>query len=109
MSDELLNICFQKTEEKTFTEELTNIHENLYEEQKDTIKTNYKNIDKNLRLSKGQLVTIAGRPGMGKSSVMGCLALSMEKVAFFSLEMQNKEIAYRMASSISNIPYQEIS
>lgn len=107
--DKTVNICYSNEEQIWFTEQLADIYQELYEEPKDIIKTNYKLIDKRLRLSKWQLVTIAGRPWMWKSAVMWCFALAMKNIAFFSLEMQNREIAYRMASNISKIPYQIIA
>jgi replicative DNA helicase len=64
----------------------------------------------------GQLVILAGRPGMGKSSVGLHMALHAAKssgVAFFSLEMGAREISQRALSAVSYargkpIPYQAI-
>jgi replicative DNA helicase len=65
----------------------------------------------------GQLVILAARPGMGKSSVALHTALHAAKtgagVAFFSLEMGAREIAQRALSAVSYaigepIPYQAI-
>ncbi|RAX53834.1 replicative DNA helicase [Helicobacter sp. 16-1353] len=62
--------------------------------------------------NKGELIILAARPAMGKTS----LALNMliptlksgKGVAFFSLEMGAEQIVLRMMSSIANIPLQRL-
>ena len=65
-------------------------------------------------LNRGNLIVIAGRPGMGKTS----LALNMahnvamkEKrpVAVFSLEMSQQELALRVLCAEANVPFFEAS
>lgn len=69
--------------------------------------TNHKGLSTGLRdldmqtngLNKANLIIIAGRPSMGKSSLVGQMAEHVAKdetVAFFSLEMQKRELAARM-------------
>jgi replicative DNA helicase len=69
-------------------------------------------------LKPGMLVTVAGRPGMGKSAVAVELAYSFSKrgigVGYFSPEMDASEHGERIASSIAytnhvRIPYENIS
>jgi replicative DNA helicase len=59
------------------------------------------------------LVVIAARPGMGKSSFMLSIALHLaltEKVplAIFSLEMSKEQLAMRAVSMLSGVPLQSI-
>lgn len=60
----------------------------------------------------GMLVVIGARPSMGKSALMGQMALSMakkgKKVGIVSLEMNNNEIAARLASIETATDYKEI-
>jgi replicative DNA helicase len=75
-------------------------------------------------LKPGMVVTIAGRPGMGKSTVALDICLNMAKqnsgagtgvgIGYLSPEMDASEHGYRMASSIAfsqdiKIPYEEMS
>lgn len=61
---------------------------------------------------KGNLIIVAGRPGMGKTAVAVDFALTPamngEAVAFFSLEMSKEEITGRIMSVQSSIPSQDI-
>jgi len=59
----------------------------------------------------GQLITVAGRTGEGKSSLLLTFAINMaiknkwkKKVGIFSLEMSNEEYIQRMISCLSGIP-----
>lgn len=56
-----------------------------------------------LGLQKGNLVVIAGRPGMGKTTVAWHIALNQAKqgipIGFFSLEMSDKELIHKMISA----------
>lgn len=59
-----------------------------------------------LGLVPGRLITIAGRPGMGKSALVGLIAESVavdqnEPVAVFSLEMSKEDFLERMLSGRS--------
>lgn len=55
----------------------------------------------------GELVVPAGRPGHGKSSLVGTIAANVARgggrVLFFGLEMQRKEVARRLLSAESGI------
>lgn len=64
-------------------------------------------------LQKANLIIIAGRPSMGKTSLVLCFALhaSIEAkipVAFFSLEMSCKELTMRMLCSEAKVSMQKI-
>ena len=60
----------------------------------------------------GQLIVIGARPSMGKSALMGQMALSMakknKKVGIVSLEMNNNEIAARLASIETTTDFKQI-
>jgi replicative DNA helicase len=66
----------------------------------------------NYDLSEGHLEIIAGRPAQGKSSFAMNIAENVcrsgKKVLVFSLEMTRKELAKRMLSSMSDIPFAAI-
>lgn len=63
-------------------------------------------------LSKGDLILIAARPAMGKTSFGTGLALNVarsgKKVLFFSLEMSNQQVTARSFSSIANVDHKAI-
>lgn len=56
-----------------------------------------------LGLQKGNLIVVAGRPGMGKTTVAWHIALNQAKqgipVGFFSLEMSDRELIHKMISA----------
>lgn len=59
----------------------------------------------------GQLVIVGARPGMGKSSFMLSMALSMAKthaVGIFSLEMSAGQLVQRALSILSGVPLQNV-
>ena len=73
--------------------------------------TGFKDLDKKLQgLQKGDLVVVAGRPSMGKTSFAMNIAEnvlldeeSKGAVLIFSLEMSKKQIIYRLLSMETNI------
>ncbi|HAM56186.1 MAG TPA: hypothetical protein DCQ64_12590 [Candidatus Rokubacteria bacterium] len=71
-------------------------------------------LDRRLQgFSPGQLILLAGRPGLGKTSLALHIAhhLSYERevpVAFFSLEMDRRELALRILSLVSERSYTEL-
>lgn len=61
----------------------------------------------------GQVIVIAGRPGMGKTTLGAQIARFVAKrvgkgVVFFSLEMSKDELGQRNASAETSIPFQKI-
>ena len=56
----------------------------------------------------GELIVIAGRPGMGKSAIALTLAKHFaeqgQKTAYISLEMSKKQLGQRLLSQLSGIP-----
>jgi replicative DNA helicase len=73
------------------------------------VPTGFIDLDKLLvGLQKSDLVIIAARPGMGKSSWLNSVVLnaarSHQRVALFSLEMSNAQLVQRMISMETNIP-----
>lgn len=63
-------------------------------------------------LQEGKLITLAGRPGMGKTAMKLSMALGLAKngasVMIFNLEMTSDEIARRLAAIESGISYTDI-
>ena len=60
-----------------------------------------------------RLIVLAGRPGMGKSSLVHQHAYmlaekSAARVAIFSLEMSNDEVNRRQKSRLSGVPYENL-
>jgi replicative DNA helicase len=59
-------------------------------------------------LQKSDLVIIAARPGMGKSSMLNSIVMNAarlnQRVALFSLEMSNEQLVQRFISGITHIP-----
>lgn len=67
-----------------------------------------------LGFGKQEMIVIAGRPGMGKTALVGTLLRNIcynrnISAAFFSLEMSAKQITIRVQSMIVKIPYNVIS
>lgn len=60
----------------------------------------------------GHVIIIAGRPGMGKSTYMGNVAMHMAisglRVAFFSLEMMAEQIANRLIAAHASLDHELI-
>lgn len=61
----------------------------------------------------GDLIILAGRPGMGKSSFMLSVAYHIaaheqKPVAIFSLEMSKEQLVMRMLSAMAEVPLQKI-
>jgi replicative DNA helicase len=59
-------------------------------------------------LQKSDLLIIAARPGMGKSSMLNSIVMNAarlnQRVALFSLEMSNEQLVQRFISSLTRIP-----
>jgi replicative DNA helicase len=76
--------------------------------------TGYVDIDRILQgIEGGELVTVAGRPGMGKSALMlniarNCALKNKKHVAVFSLETINDEVTRRLLAMESEIDSQRI-
>jgi len=88
----------------------------LYKHKGETIgvPTGFRNLDKILGgLQKSDLVIVAARPGMGKTSLLLTLALSAarkyaQRVAIFSLEMSAEQVVQRLLSSETGIDSQRL-
>jgi replicative DNA helicase len=77
------------------------------------IKSGFDELDETIRgLCKGNLIIVAGRPSMGKSTFAANIATNVAKdgkvVAYFSLEMTSVEITQRMLYSVSRRSETEI-
>lgn len=76
--------------------------------------TGLADLDRLLRIRRKNLITIAGRPGMGKTGLALTIALHNalklgKRVAIFELEMDKDELADRLASQISGINLKHIT
>lgn len=86
--------------------------ENMGEE--DGLMTGFRRLDSMLDgLKAGQLILIAGRPGMGKTALALNIAATVAMaeglpVAFFSLEMSQQELAIRLLSSEARVDSSDI-
>lgn len=74
------------------------------------VTTGFKKVDQlNGGFYNGQMVVIGARPSVGKSALMGQMAIKMaqsgKKVGIISLEMNNQEIAARLASLETGIDF----
>lgn len=85
--------------------------DNLYQRKSDVtgIATGYRELDlKTAGLQPSDLIVIAGRPSMGKSALVSCIAehaAVVEKVpvAFFSLEMSKEQLVQRTLCSHARV------
>ena len=78
------------------------------------LSTGLRDLDKKINgLNKSDLVLIAARPGMGKTSIALNIALNVAKktdktVAFFSLEMSREQLVMRLISNESFVDNQKL-
>jgi replicative DNA helicase len=75
--------------------------------------TGYMDLDKMLDgLQRGDLITLAGRPGMGKSALANNIAVNVAKlgkvVGIFNLEMSNEQILQRMVAGETGVSLRNI-
>jgi replicative DNA helicase len=73
------------------------------------VPTGFKDLDQKLGyMQKSDLLIVASRPGMGKSSLLASVVMNAaryhQRVALFSLEMSNEQIVQRFISMDTNIP-----
>lgn len=93
---------------KDFQLILTEFLEELSSKKDDCVKSGFKEIDERLGGFKpGELIIIAGRPGMGKTTfainLIKNICYSKKKVALFSLEMSESSIASKVVSFESKV------
>jgi replicative DNA helicase len=97
---------------QTIAESLDDVDKRLVELAKGmgvSLKTGFVDLDRLLGgMEPGQLILIAGRPGKGKTALMLNIAKNLAKhddrpVAFFSLEMSNEELTFRLVASETEI------
>ncbi|GAB4572185.1 MAG: replicative DNA helicase [Anaerolineae bacterium] len=78
------------------------------------VPTGFVDLDKLLGgLQKSDLIIVAGRPGMGKTSFMLSLAMNAARkgrarIAIFSMEMSNEQLVQRMISTETGISSQNL-
>lgn len=104
--------------EKSELEDISKIMPEVYKQISETARTNagipglttgFADLDRIIMgLNKSDLILIASRPGMGKTSIALNIALHVARksgktVAMFSLEMSNEQLAMRLLSSQSFI------
>lgn len=79
----------------------------------EVISTGYADLDKRMSggLRGGDLIILAGRPGLGKSMVAQCIALNVSKdkpVLFLSQEMLRRDLHHRSVANLGNIPMDHV-
>ncbi len=97
------------TSPQLFNKALDEIEARLLGKREGGLQTGYVDLDDKLNpMSGGQLIIVAGRPGMGKSSfamnIVESLIYRDVPCLVFSLEMSSEELTTRMFSSLTNIP-----
>jgi replicative DNA helicase len=80
---------------------------------KKVVKTNLKTLDNNFKASKSDLIVVAGRPGMGKSSLLLEIARSIcvndkKPVVFFTPEMSKDQVVEKLIALNTNIATQRL-
>lgn len=105
ISNFLIDIQYNK---KKIKENKRNNTENI------SVKSGFKEIDKlTTGLTKGDLIVLAGRPSMGKTSLAINIAYNISyqlksSISIFSLEMSSKQILNKFISIVCNISTQSI-
>jgi len=94
---------------KVILDTIDNLKEKLNENKRYEVDTGFKNLnDSTNGFSKGDLVVVASRPSIGKSSFVLEIARKAierdEAVLFFSFEMKSEQLMSRLLSSQTSIP-----
>lgn len=77
----------------------------------DRLPWGFPELDRNLTVSKGQLVVLGGRPSDGKTALALHMAYEQSKckrVCFFTLEDDEVTISMRLVSSVSGVPMERM-
>ena len=96
------------------SEKIIDLYQNQQGSEVTGVPTGYPNLDRELAgLQRGDLIIIAGRPSMGKTSFSINIAENVGvrqelPVAVFSLEMGGDQLAQRLISSVANIDAQKL-
>ncbi|NPA05990.1 MAG: replicative DNA helicase [Chloroflexi bacterium] len=94
--------------EQVLGELVEDLHERAARHDLSGIPTGFSKLDQILKgLQRSDLIIVAGRPGMGKTAFLISLAryaaLQKRRVALFSLEMSNEQVAQRLLSQETGI------
>ena len=112
LSDELLDICSenQVTPWQPFDKVLERACNALFDtSQHEIISSGFVDLDEKITgFRPGELIVIAARPGVGKTAlglnIFRHVTIDLKlPAAFFSLEMTDEELAYRMISCMSSV------
>ena len=96
------------------SEKIIDLYQNQQGSEVTGVPTGYPNLDRELAgLQRGDLIIIAGRPSMGKTSFAINIAENVGvrqelPVAVFSREMGGDQLAQRLISSVANIDAQKL-
>lgn len=114
LSDNISNLSINTSKILNFKDGLDEMVQSIIKRQKNSLKTiemhpSLKSVRKLIKeWEEGQLIIIAGRPGMGKSSFVlyECISLAKQEfpILIFSLEMTAKQLIKRAFLAESNIP-----
>ena len=101
------------TMQDTLTEVYRDIDDQLNDNAEPRLLSGFDAIDNLIGgFAPGQSITIAGRPGSGKTAFATNIATNVAKqgqaVLFFSMEMSSLEVGQRLIASEGNIPLREI-
>lgn len=97
-------------------DEFSILEDNFYNgtAEADFIPTGFVDLDASINgLAPGQMIIIAGRPGMGKTTLALDFArnaafLSDKTVLFFSLEMRTRELLHKLWAAEAHVPHKKI-
>lgn len=75
--------------------------------------TGFIDLDKFVTMMAGDVIIIGGRPGQGKSALLGSVALQAaqihkKKIGMFSLEMSKNQVSARLVSQLASVPVDRI-
>lgn len=109
-ADHLLQAIGGQEEAAATSREVASLVFERLESPRPRLKTGLLDLDAVLGgIESGQVSVIAGRPGMGKTTVMVDLAVRYAKqgkrVLFFSLEMNAEQLGQRFVAHQGNVPY----
>jgi replicative DNA helicase len=98
----------------SFDQIVSQTYSDLYDEKIKGLSTGFDSLDDIITgFYPGQLITVAGRPGMGKTAFMLSLAMNLanqgKKILFLTLEMSNTELVKRCVSQLAFVPFHVVS
>jgi replicative DNA helicase len=111
--EELHRFELEKSDWKNMDEMIISLQDHAIEMAgRQKLHTGFSDLDNGMGIGPGDLVVIGARPSVGKTAFAGQIAANIAgngiAVGFISLEMSNEQVAARMASIRTSIPYHDI-